>query len=150
MNRRAAAAALAVACTACFFWPPARQAAPALPAITLPTGPGPLSTHAAAQGAQPLHWLGIIEQSPPAPAPGGRQSAPAGTDGVDAALEARQTARLVAAYRPVAEQRIVQLRADVLRAHALGIPEIEIRKLETKLRKLERLRDAASPVTGEH
>ncbi|MDM5182090.1 hypothetical protein PO883_33500, partial [Massilia sp. DJPM01] len=56
------------------------------------------------------------------------------------AYEARQDARVLAAFASAAELEVPRLQADVERARAAGIPAAQIARVEAKIRRLEQLR----------
>ncbi len=56
------------------------------------------------------------------------------------AYEARQDARVMAAFASAAQLEVPRLQADVERARASGIPAAQIARVEEKIRRLEQLR----------
>ncbi|UOD32807.1 hypothetical protein INH39_14775 [Massilia violaceinigra] len=54
--------------------------------------------------------------------------------------EARQDARVMAAFASAAQREVPRLQADVERARASGIPAAQIARVEEKIRRLEQLR----------
>ncbi|NHZ61241.1 hypothetical protein [Massilia genomosp. 1] len=65
------------------------------------------------------------------------------------AYEARQEARVMAAFASAAQREVPRLQADVERARASGIPAAQIARVEDKIRRLEQLRrEIADPAAA--
>lgn len=78
--------------------------------------------------------------APPAAASAGPSPAQLADPKAYRAYEARQDARVMAAFASAAQLEVPRLQADVERARASGIPAAQIARVEAKIRRLEQLR----------